>query len=159
VRCALPCLSAAWKKLATRLEGCARKSVVRWFIIYQYHAIDYLHLGRWLYMLFLGIDANFRLKRLNVSTQERDPGLNYGFAYVVAKTKFKQYLNDYNGKIPDDVSTCNNHDTLKSASMRGGKGTAASGVGAVDCIRHDMKCPMAVGDLQKGEWYVFFSWS
>jgi hypothetical protein len=45
---------------------------------------------------------------------------------------------------------------LKSASMRGGKGTAASGIGAIDCIWHDMKCPMSVWDLQKGERYVFF---
>jgi hypothetical protein len=114
-------------------------------------------LRRWLYTLFLGIDANFRLKRLNVSTQERDPGLNHGFAYVVEEIKFKQYLRDYGDKIPDDVSTCNNHDALKSASMRGGKGTAASGVGAIDCIRHDMKRPVSVGDLQKGERYVFSS--
>jgi hypothetical protein len=108
--------------------------------------------GRWLYTLFLGIDANFRLKRLNVSSQERDPGLNHGFAYVVDETQFKRYLDEYGDKIPDAVSTCNNHDALKSASMRGGKGTAASGVGAVDCIRHDMKRPVGVGDLQKGEW-------
>jgi Kyakuja-Dileera-Zisupton transposase len=101
-------------------------------------------------MLFLGIDANFRLKRLNVSTQECDPGLNHGFAYVLEEIKFKQYLRDYGKKIPDDISTCNNHDALKSASMQGGKGTAASGVGAIDCIRHDMKHPMSVGDLQKG---------
>ena len=101
------------------------------------------------------MDANFRLKRLNVSTQERDPGLNHGFAYVVEERKFKQYLMEYNDKIPDDRSTCNNHDALKSASMRGGKGTAASGVGAVDCIRHDIKRPVSVGDLQKGERYAF----
>ncbi len=32
---------------------------------------------------------------------------------------------------------------------------AASGVGTVDCTRHDMKHPASVGDLQKGERYVF----
>jgi Kyakuja-Dileera-Zisupton transposase len=103
------------------------------------------------------MDANFRLKRLNMSTHKREPRLNHGFAYVVEETKYKQYLQEYNDKLPDDVSTCNNHDALKSASMRGGKGTAASGVGAVDCIRHDMKRPMSVGDLQTGERYAFFS--
>jgi hypothetical protein len=95
---------------------------------------NYLQLRRWLYTLFLGIDANFRLKRLNVSTQQRDPRLNYGFMYVVEETKFKQYLKDYSDKITEDMSTCHNHDALKSASMRGGKGTAASGIGAIDCI-------------------------
>jgi hypothetical protein len=34
------------------------------------------------------------------------------------------------------------------------KGLSASGVGTVDCARHDMKRPTAVGDLQKGEKYV-----
>jgi len=30
------------------------------------------------------------------------------------------------------------------------KGLAATGIGAVDCTRHDMKHPIAVGDLLKG---------
>ncbi|KAF8236798.1 hypothetical protein L208DRAFT_1250882, partial [Tricholoma matsutake] len=113
----------------------------------------------WLYTLFLGIDTNFHLKHLNVSTPEHDPGLNHGFMYVVDETKFKQHLKDFNNKISNDVSTCNNHDALKSASMCGGKGTAVSGVGTVDCIQHNMKCPVAIGDLQKGEQYVSLSWS
>jgi hypothetical protein len=35
------------------------------------------------------------------------------------------------------------------------KGLAATGIGAVDCARHDMKQPLAVGDLLIGERYVF----
>ncbi|KAJ6572922.1 hypothetical protein B0H10DRAFT_1755107, partial [Mycena sp. CBHHK59/15] len=31
---------------------------------------------------------------------------------------------------------------------------ASSGIGAVDCARHNMKRPLAVGDLQLGERYV-----
>ncbi|KAF8879143.1 hypothetical protein BD779DRAFT_1612947 [Infundibulicybe gibba] len=99
---------------------------------------------KWRYALFLGIDANFRLKRLNVSNSERDPGLNHGYAYFVHDTAFKEFLKD----------TCNNHDAIKSASIRGGKGTAASGVGTIECSRHDMKRPVSLGDLQKGERYV-----
>ncbi|KAF8808428.1 hypothetical protein BYT27DRAFT_7210831 [Phlegmacium glaucopus] len=105
----------------------------------------------WLYSLFVGLDANFRLKRMNVSSDERDPSLNHGYAYVVEETKFKKYLLEYNNKVPDDKSSCNNHDAIKSASMRGGKGMAASGLGTTECSRHDMKRPNAVGDLQKGE--------
>jgi len=87
-----------------------------------------------------------------VSTEERDPGLNRGYAYVVENQKFKTYLSTYDSLVPDDKSTCNNHDAIKSASMRGGKGTAASGCGTGgECIRHDMKRPISVGDLQKGE--------
>jgi hypothetical protein len=92
---------------------------------------------------------------MNVSSNERDPGLNHGFAYVVDDEKFKNYLRIYDHIIPDEKSTCNNHDAIKSASMRGGKGTDASGMGTVECSRHDMKRANAVGDLQKGERYVF----
>lgn len=88
---------------------------------------------------------------MNVSSDERDPGLNRGFAYIVEHQNFEKYLHTYGEQIPDDKSSCNNHDAIKSASMRGGKGTAASGIGTVECSRHDMKRPTAVGDLQKGE--------
>lgn len=33
-------------------------------------------------------------------------------------------------------------------------GLAATGVGTIDCARHNMKLPNGVGDLQKGERYV-----
>jgi hypothetical protein len=47
---------------------------------------------RWLYALFIAIDANFRLKRKAVSSDEVDPGLNTGWAYFVEETKYKKYL-------------------------------------------------------------------
>ncbi|KAF8798265.1 hypothetical protein BYT27DRAFT_7264855 [Phlegmacium glaucopus] len=94
------------------------------------------------------------LKHMNVSSDGRDPGLNHGYAYIVEEKKFKEYLLEYNNKVPDDKSTCNNHDAIKSASMHGSKGTAASGLGTTECSHHDMKQPNAVGDLQKGERYV-----
>ncbi|KAF8960093.1 hypothetical protein BDZ97DRAFT_2060892 [Flammula alnicola] len=53
---------------------------------------------QWLYSLFLSIDANFRLKRLNVSNDQCDPGLNHGYAYVVENMKFKKYLDEFNSK-------------------------------------------------------------
>lgn len=104
----------------------------------------------WLYTLFLGIDANFRLKRLDISNDAIDPGLNKGSGFFVEETEFKKFLQAFD-KQPNDTSTCNNHDAIKSASMRGGKGIAASGVGTIECSRHDMKRPNSVGDLQKGE--------
>lgn len=91
---------------------------------------------------------------MNVSNDERDPPLNHGYAYVVETKKFRSYLKEYDTRIPDDKSNCNNHDAIKSASARGGSGTAASGLGTAECSRHDMKRPLAVGDLQKGERYV-----
>lgn len=97
------------------------------------------------------MDANFRLKRLAVSTDERDPGLNQGIAYVVEEVRYKSFLDRYTAIVSSEPSTCSNHDAIKSASIRGGKGFAASGVGTIECIRHDMKRPQSVGDLQKGE--------
>ncbi|CAA7270803.1 unnamed protein product [Cyclocybe aegerita] len=109
---------------------------------------------QWLYSLFVGIDANFRLKRMNVSSDERDPGLNRGYTYMVENTKYEAYLREYGEAIQEEKSNCHNHDAIKSANIHGGRGTAASGLGTVECSRHDMKRPVSVGDLQKGEHYV-----
>lgn len=46
----------------------------------------------WLYALFLGIDANFRLKRKDVSSDKADPDLNQGCAYFVEEKEYKEYL-------------------------------------------------------------------
>ncbi|KAF8879935.1 hypothetical protein BD779DRAFT_1676149 [Infundibulicybe gibba] len=108
----------------------------------------------WLYTLFVGIDANFRLKRLDVSSDTRDPGLNQGYSFVVEEKKFKTFLKEYGDRMPSEKSTCNNHDAIKSASMRGGQGIASSGVGTIECSRHDGKLPGSVGDLQLGERYL-----
>ncbi|KAF8868893.1 hypothetical protein BD779DRAFT_1614751 [Infundibulicybe gibba] len=107
---------------------------------------------RHLYRLFLGIDANFRLKRKNVSSDEADPGLSNGWAYFVGETDFKEFLRDYGDKTVQARSTCSNHSAVNAD--RSGKGLAATGVGTVDCARHDSKLPTSVGSLQKGERYV-----
>ncbi|KAJ3509357.1 hypothetical protein NLJ89_g5259 [Agrocybe chaxingu] len=109
---------------------------------------------QWLYSLFIGIDANFQLKRMNVSDDHRDPGLNHGYAYLVEDSKYQAYLRQFGETMQDEKSSCHNHDAIKSANIRGGRGTAASGLGTVECSRHDMKRPTSVGDLQKGERYV-----
>jgi hypothetical protein len=97
------------------------------------------------------MDANFRLKRLNISKNADDPDLNKGCAYFVEEEQFDRFLQTFQSAIPNDTSSCSDYDAIKLASMRGGKGMASSGVGTVECIRHDMKRPASVGDLQKGE--------
>jgi hypothetical protein len=42
------------------------------------------------------------------------------------------------------------------ADTKSSHGLAATGVGTVDCARHDMKLANGVGDLQKGEKCVEF---
>ncbi|GBE84371.1 hypothetical protein SCP_0603500 [Sparassis crispa] len=110
---------------------------------------------KWLYQLFIGLNANFRLKCKKVSSDSVDPGLNHGYAYFVEERAYKEYLSIYDSLVTEEQSMCNNHDAVKLANMRGSvTGTAASGVGAVTCTRHDMRLPCSVSDLQKGEWYV-----
>ncbi|KAK0478565.1 hypothetical protein EDD18DRAFT_1312566 [Armillaria luteobubalina] len=109
----------------------------------------------WIYHLFLAIDANFHLHHLNVSSEESDPSLNHRYGYFVEEKKFRSHLETYSAVIPiEEKSTCNNHDAVKLANSRGSQGAAATGVGTVVCGCHDMKCPLSVGDLQKGERYI-----
>ncbi|KAG1846721.1 hypothetical protein C8R48DRAFT_750579 [Suillus tomentosus] len=108
---------------------------------------------RWMYALFLAIDANFRLKRKLVSSDDVDPSLNAGWSYFVEDTAYKQYLSE-RGCEPQEKSTCVSHNAVNMADTKTSRGLAATGVGTVDCARHDMKLPNGVGDLQKGEKYL-----
>jgi hypothetical protein len=42
------------------------------------------------------------------------------------------------------------------ADTKSNQGLAATGLGTVDCARHNMKLPNGVGDLLKGERYILF---
>jgi hypothetical protein len=55
---------------------------------------------RFLYAIFLGLDANFRNVRKNVSSDDVDPGLSAGWAFVVEEKKYKLYLADHKG-VPE----------------------------------------------------------
>ncbi|KAK0224040.1 hypothetical protein IW262DRAFT_1447679 [Armillaria fumosa] len=103
--------------------------------------------------LFLGVDANFQLVQLEVSNEKCNPGLNHGFAYFVEQTAFREHLIHFRNKLPAETNTCHNHDAIKLTALQG-KGTAASGVGAVVCARHDMRRPCSMADLHKGEDYL-----
>lgn len=47
---------------------------------------------RWLYTLYLAVDANFRLTRKHVSSDDRDPGLSDGWAFFVKNEPYKKHL-------------------------------------------------------------------
>ncbi|KAG1797171.1 hypothetical protein EV424DRAFT_1592838 [Suillus variegatus] len=101
---------------------------------------------RWLYGIFLAIDANFRLARKNVSSDAVDPGLRNGWSYVVEEKGYKTFLNEV-GKQPQEKSTCTSHNAVNLAETKNSRGLAATGAGTVDCARHNFK-------LTKGEKYV-----
>ncbi|KAF6754795.1 hypothetical protein DFP72DRAFT_812516, partial [Ephemerocybe angulata] len=106
---------------------------------------------RWLYRLFIAIDGNFRLKRRKVSTDEKDPGLNSGWAFFVEEKAYREFLT-LRWDEKQDV-TCVAHDAVDKPDKEA-RGLAASGVVAVVCTRHEFKIPNGVGDLQKGERYI-----
>ncbi|KAK7022540.1 hypothetical protein R3P38DRAFT_3539761 [Favolaschia claudopus] len=107
---------------------------------------------QFIYALFLAIDANFRLRRKDVSSEEKDPGLGNGWAYYCDVLKYMEHVKR-NWKQVQDRSHCVAHDAVDKPD-REARGTASSGVGAVDCARHNMKRRLAVGDLQLGERYL-----
>ncbi|KAF9492173.1 hypothetical protein BDN71DRAFT_1433390 [Pleurotus eryngii] len=66
-----------------------------------------------LYTLFVGIDANFRLKRKDVSSDCANPGLRRGWSYFVEEGKYQDYLKTC--KEPVQKSTCNAHKAVNDA--------------------------------------------
>ncbi|THU78038.1 hypothetical protein K435DRAFT_811910 [Dendrothele bispora CBS 962.96] len=93
-----------------------------------------IHLRGWasqpdsfLYALFIAIDACFRLKRKLVSSIERDPPLQPGWAYFVDPERYRQYLLTQTNQ--DEMSTCTGLAALDYANTKFSKGYAATGVG------------------------------
>ncbi|KAG1886404.1 uncharacterized protein F5891DRAFT_1132498 [Suillus fuscotomentosus] len=108
---------------------------------------------QWLYGLFLAIDANFRLKRKAISNDGVDPSLSHGWGYFVEDKAYKDFLHSGADSV-QEKSTCSSHNTVNMADTKSNHGLATTGLGTVDCARHNMKLPNAVGDLQKGERYI-----
>ncbi|KAJ7811904.1 hypothetical protein B0H14DRAFT_3090558 [Mycena olivaceomarginata] len=103
---------------------------------------------RFLYALFLALDANFRMKRKDVSTEADDPSLGDGIAFFSHVEEYMKHVEEH-WDTEQEKSTCVAHDAVDEPE-RDAYGTAASGIGTVDCARHNMKRPNGVGDLQKG---------
>ena len=58
-----------------------------------------------LFSTFAALDANFRLRRKNVSSEKVDPGICRGYAYTVENTAYLEHLAKHqNEKEP--VSLC-----------------------------------------------------
>ncbi|KAG9312832.1 hypothetical protein JVU11DRAFT_6252 [Chiua virens] len=111
--------------------------------------------SRWLYCMFLALDANFQLKCKNVSSKDVNPGLGDGWVYFVEDHTYKEYLSKWMGEVQEanclQKSTCSGHTAVNTADTKGFCGLAVTGLGTVDCSYHGFKLPLGVGDLQKGE--------
>ncbi|KAF7337302.1 hypothetical protein MSAN_02255400 [Mycena sanguinolenta] len=95
---------------------------------------------RFLYILFLALDACFRLKRRLVSSDPTRLG------YLLTVT-------DQN-----EMSTCSGLAALDYANTKFSRGYSATGVGMGVCARHKFVQANGVGDLQKGERYANMDW-
>lgn len=72
-----------WETVSDELKWVVRLNCVVTF--------TYFH-GRYLYMQFIAIDANFRLKRRAISTYERDPALGSGWGFFVEGPPYREYV-------------------------------------------------------------------
>ena len=59
---------------------------------------------RYLNHLFLAIDANFRLKWRNVSSEAIDPSFSTGWSYFVPESDYKAHLKEFSDLIVQKVS-------------------------------------------------------
>ncbi|KAG2113416.1 uncharacterized protein F5147DRAFT_744141 [Suillus discolor] len=80
------------------------------------------------------------------------PDWKEGWSYFVEE-KFKSHLKEHLSET-QEKSSCSNHNAVNMAETKLSQGLAATGVGTVDCARHNFKHPNGIGDLQKGEKYI-----
>ncbi|KAF7321831.1 CxC2 domain-containing protein [Mycena kentingensis (nom. inval.)] len=109
-------------------------------------------MARCLYIMFIAMDACFRLKRRLIGSDIRDPGLGTGWAYLVEWEPYRQFLLTVTDQ--KEISTCTGLAALDHANTKFARGYSATGVGAGICARHEFVLANGVGDLQRGERYA-----
>ncbi|KAJ7934588.1 hypothetical protein B0H13DRAFT_1855184 [Mycena leptocephala] len=88
---------------------------------------------RFLYILLLAMDANFRLKSQLCVNEHADLPLGSGWGYLVEERPYKEHLKGYVAE--KDVSTCITFAALMQKDTRLMTGLRCLGVGGVVCIR------------------------
>ncbi|KAF9035697.1 hypothetical protein BDZ89DRAFT_924767, partial [Hymenopellis radicata] len=106
---------------------------------------------RFLYRLFVGIDANFRTRNALVSTPERDPPLGDGWSYFVPRDPYLRHVRTH--VTEDDISSCSGFKAMFLANLKNVRGLRTTGVVGVTCSRHGLWRAHGMGDLQRGERY------
>ncbi|KAJ7576314.1 hypothetical protein C8J56DRAFT_1007515 [Mycena floridula] len=107
--------------------------------------------SRFVYTLFLAMDACFRLKRKMVSSDIKDPGLGTGWGYFVEDSVYQKYCKGLGDQT--EMNSCTGLSAVDHANTRFSRGYAVTGVGLGLCARHELVTRNGVGDLQKGEKY------
>ena len=109
---------------------------------------------RFLYSLFLYMDANFRLQNRMRSSDEKDPALGPGWSYFVNSDRYHEHIQKYISQ--EEISTCAGFAALFLANLKRRTGVRVTGVGGVVC-RHEIWRPNGIGNLQKGERFGAFA--
>ncbi|KAK7019979.1 CxC2 domain-containing protein [Favolaschia claudopus] len=104
-----------------------------------------------IYILYLALDACFRMKRGLISSELKDPGLGNGMAFMVETVPYREYLLTVTDQ--DEMSTCSGLAALDYANTKFSRGYSTTGVGMGVCARHEFIQPNGIGALQKGERY------
>ncbi|KAJ7899713.1 hypothetical protein B0H13DRAFT_2336971 [Mycena leptocephala] len=107
---------------------------------------------KFLYMLILALDANFKLRNRLHANEINDPSLGPGWGAFVEPMGYKKHLRNYVAE--KDISTCIAFAALLQKDTRMTTGLRVSGVGGCVCARHECMRPNGLGDLQKGERYA-----
>ncbi|KAF7324862.1 CxC2 domain-containing protein [Mycena kentingensis (nom. inval.)] len=106
---------------------------------------------QFLYIVYIAIDACFRLKRRLIGNDLRDPGCGPGFAFLVEWEPYREYLKTITKQV--EMTSCSGLAALDHANTKFSRGYSATGVGAGVCARHEFVQPNGVADLQRGERY------
>ncbi|KAJ7350848.1 hypothetical protein DFH08DRAFT_913786 [Mycena albidolilacea] len=104
---------------------------------------------RFLYILFIALDACFRLKRHMISSKIKDPGLGTGWAYVTENPPYRHYLLTVTEQ--KEMSTCSGLAALDYANTKFSQGYSTAGMGMGVCARHEFVEANGIGNLQKRE--------
>ncbi|KAF9777745.1 hypothetical protein BJ322DRAFT_1015458 [Thelephora terrestris] len=105
---------------------------------------------KWLYSLFLAVDANFRLKLKN--RKIKDPEVGSGWAYFVENNRYLEHVSRNTNDTEVSVSGCGSaFHTVNQANTKSTKDYIASGVVACICARHSF---MMKNDVLKAPRYI-----
>lgn len=116
-------------------------------------------------MMFVSLDACFRVKRYKISSVEQDPIIDNGMAFFVEEREYKEQVKKYrnqkevrrayyyvvNSADRVKISTCTGLSALDHADTKFSTGYDATGVGACTDARHEFMLANGVADLQVGE--------
>ncbi|KAI0702101.1 hypothetical protein C8Q76DRAFT_802395 [Earliella scabrosa] len=105
---------------------------------------------RWLYVLFIMVDANFRARCKDRGPKDFE--LGGGWQYFVDEKPYMTHVTEHRGKKEENICSAE-HNAIVKANLRK-EGYVASGVGAVLCARHALVRRNGAGDLQLGEAYA-----